>query len=91
MVSNRWVADFLALTVEPSPDNLPHESRALAEIIGGTPGLWMARLIRGTRTWELRGTPPPGISVAIGAKLTVRIVRPIDSKEHYLTFAQERS
>lgn len=91
MVSNRWVADFLALTVEPSPDNLPHESRALAEIVSGEPGLWKARLVRGSRIWELRGTPPPGISVALGAKLTVRIVRPIDSKEHYLTFAQERS
>ncbi len=75
MVSNRWVADFLALTVEPSPDNLPHESRALAEIVSGEPGLWKARLVRGSRIWELRGTPPPGISVALGAKLTVRIVR----------------
>lgn len=91
LLENRWVADFLALTTEPTPDNLPHESRSVAEIVGGSPGQWEARLIRGTRTWQLRGTPPPGVSAAIGAKVTVRVVRPLDSKDHYLAFALERS
>lgn len=79
------------LRLSRPPDSLPYESRSVAEIVGGSPGQWEARLIRGTRTWQLRGTPPPGVSAEIGAKVTVRVVRPLDSKDHYLAFALERS
>jgi CRISPR-associated protein (TIGR03986 family) len=67
------------------PDTLPHNARAEATITGGGPGSWKATLLGGKKTWNVKGTPPPGVRPKREDTIIVRIQR---GPQEHLIFDQ---
>ncbi len=88
-VNGQPVISYVKKVAVPDPDQLPGESRVMAEILSIEEGFWTCRLVGGKSVWQLRGNAPQGIDVSVGSKVPARIVRK-DGNNH-LVFVMESS